>query len=48
MKTKNLQEPRNQVDLAWAIILFLATIVYALFFQEKAPLDLFILSNSLG
>jgi hypothetical protein len=46
MKTKNFQEPRKQVDLTWAIILFLATIIYALFFQEEAPLDVFILSNS--
>lgn len=48
MKTENSQKPKKQVDLTWAIVLFLATIVYALFFQEEAPLDVFILSNSFG
>lgn len=48
MKTENSQKTNNRVELTWAIILFLATIVYALFFQEEAPLDMFILSNSFG
>lgn len=48
MQNENASKKSRQVDLTWAIILFLATIVYALFFQEDAPLDVFILSNSFG
>lgn len=48
MKAEKSQKTNSQTDLIWAIILFLATIIYALFFQEDAPLDVFILNNSFG
>jgi hypothetical protein len=42
MKTDTPKNQKSQLDLTWALLMFIACIIYALLFQEEAPLnDLF-------